>query len=85
MSLMYAKTPGCPCARYARTCESCRAKECARTSINHADRYLLADGLPGYLEVVGALQRLVLSLPAECQTEAREEAQGVLAQLRGRL
>jgi hypothetical protein len=57
----------------------------AREAIATADAHLTNVGLPGYLEVVGALQRLVLSLPTDCQTEAREEAQGVLAQLRGRL
>lgn len=66
-----------------------RRREVTVERIAQADSYLHDVALPGYLEVVGALQRMLLSVDTagcrEVSPEALNEAQGVLAQLRGRL
>lgn len=76
----------CKCGRQIRVidghCAICAAQEAVAT----ADAYLNNVALPSYLEVVGALSRLVLKLNDDGNaSEALDEAQDVVAQLRGRL
>lgn len=61
-------------------------EQVTRERVAQADAYLNDVDLPGYLEVVGALQRLVLDPRLEgYHSDALDEAEQVLAQLRGRL
>jgi hypothetical protein len=78
---MKALDPKHPVPSCAPVQTSLRPHEVTRERIENADSYLHGVGLPGYLEVAGALSRMVLSFGDMTADGAVIEAREVLKRL----